>query len=81
MISPPRCAGFGVNNRRRVVTYSTANAWWATRLWWLLRVFGHDNAAVLNGGWQKWSREGRPSETGPATPRAPATSRCARCAT
>ena len=54
----------GVNGTSRVVTYSTANPWWATRMWWLLRVFGHDNAAVLNGGWQKWSREGRPSEVG-----------------
>lgn len=62
---------FGISNTTRVVTYSTANAWWATRMWWLLRVFGHDNAAVLNGGWQKWSREGRAIETGPATARAP----------
>jgi thiosulfate/3-mercaptopyruvate sulfurtransferase len=61
---------FGVSNSTRIVTYSTANAWWATRMWWLLRVFGHDNAAVLNGGWQKWSREGRAIETGPAKPRA-----------
>jgi thiosulfate/3-mercaptopyruvate sulfurtransferase len=61
---------FGVNNSSRVVTYSTANAWWATRLWWLLRVFGFDNAAVLNGGWQKWSHEARPVETGPARTRA-----------
>jgi thiosulfate/3-mercaptopyruvate sulfurtransferase len=62
---------FGVNSSSRVITYSTANAWWATRMWWLLRVFGFDNAAVLNGGWQKWSREGRPSETGAATQRSP----------
>jgi thiosulfate/3-mercaptopyruvate sulfurtransferase len=61
--------GFGVNNRSRIVTYSTANAWWATRLWWLLRVFGFDNAAVLDGGWQKWMREGRAVETGPAAAR------------
>jgi len=57
---------FGVNSTTRVVTYSTANAWWATRVWWLLREFGHDNAAVLNGGWQKWAQEKRPVETGPA---------------
>lgn len=61
---------FGVSNSTRVVTYSTANMWWATRMWWLLRVFGHDNAAVLNGGWQKWSRERRAIETGPAKARA-----------
>jgi thiosulfate/3-mercaptopyruvate sulfurtransferase len=62
---------FGVNDRSRIVTYSTANAWWATRLWWLLRVFGFDNAAVLDGGWQKWTREGRDVETGAAKPRSP----------
>jgi thiosulfate/3-mercaptopyruvate sulfurtransferase len=60
---------FGVSEGSRVVLYSTANPWWATRVWWLLRVFGFDAAAVLNGGWQKWSREGRPVETGPAKPR------------
>ena len=62
---------FGVSNGTRVALYSTANPWWATRVWWLLRVFGFDNAAVLNGGWQKWVREGRPVETGPAKPRPP----------
>jgi thiosulfate/3-mercaptopyruvate sulfurtransferase len=60
---------FGVSNSTRVVTYSTANVQWATRLWWLLHEFGHDNAAVLNGGWQKWQQEGRPIETGRARPR------------
>ncbi len=56
---------FGVSDDTKVVTYSTGNPWWASRVWWLLREFGHDNAAVLNGGWQKWSRENRPTETGP----------------
>jgi thiosulfate/3-mercaptopyruvate sulfurtransferase len=62
---------FGVGEGTRVVLYSTANPWWATRVWWLLRVFGFDDAAVLDGGWQKWSREGRPVEAGPARPRPP----------
>jgi thiosulfate/3-mercaptopyruvate sulfurtransferase len=62
---------FGVGEGTRVVLYSTANPWWATRVWWMLRVFGFDDAAVLNGGWQKWSREGRPVERGPARPRVP----------
>jgi thiosulfate/3-mercaptopyruvate sulfurtransferase len=57
---------FGISNSTRVITYSTGNPWWATRVWWLLREFGHDNAAVLNGGWQKWVRENRPVETGSA---------------
>lgn len=62
---------FGVNDGSRVILYSTANLWWASRVWWLLRVFGHDNAAVLDGGIQKWRREGRAIETGPAAPRPP----------
>src|ERR1700761_8333636 len=62
---------FGISNSSRVVTYSSANAWWATRVWWLLREFGHDNAAVLNGGWQKWIAEDRDVETGPGTLRRP----------
>lgn len=60
---------FGISNDTKVVTYSTANPWWATRVWWLLRSFGHDNAAVLNGGWQKWVAEGRSVETGPGSAR------------
>lgn len=64
---------FGVGDDSQVVLYSTANMWWATRVWWLLRVFGFDNAAVLNGGFQKWTRENRPIEVGPAKPRPAAT--------
>lgn len=60
---------FGVGEGTQVVLYSTANPWWATRVWWMLRVFGFDDAAVLNGGWQKWLREERPVETGPARSR------------
>ncbi len=62
---------FGISNGSRVVTYSTGNPWWATRVWWLLREFGHDNAAVLNGGWQKWRAENRSVETGPGKQRPP----------
>ena len=61
----------GVGEGTQVVLYSTTTPQWATRVWWLLRVFGLDGAAVLDGGWQKWSREGRPVETGPAKPRPP----------
>jgi thiosulfate/3-mercaptopyruvate sulfurtransferase len=60
---------FGISDDTKVVLYSTTSPQWASRVWWLLREFGHDNAAVLNGGWQKWSREKRPSESGAGTPR------------
>jgi thiosulfate/3-mercaptopyruvate sulfurtransferase len=55
---------FGISDDSKVVTYSTANAQWATRVWWVMRCFGFDNAAVLNGGFQKWAREDRAVETG-----------------
>jgi thiosulfate/3-mercaptopyruvate sulfurtransferase len=60
---------FGVGDATEIVLYSTTPPQWATRVWWLLRSFGFDAAAVLDGGWQKWRREGRPVEIGPATPR------------
>jgi len=62
----------GIANDSRVVTYSTANPQWATRVWWVMRNFGFDSAAVLNGGFAKWVREGRAVETGPAKTRPPA---------
>ena len=62
---------FGVGNDTRVILYSTANLWWASRVWWLLRVFGHDNAAVLDGGMQAWRRAGHAIATGPAAAPAP----------
>jgi thiosulfate/3-mercaptopyruvate sulfurtransferase len=36
----------------------------APRVWWTFRVFGHDRVAVLDGGFGKWRREGRPVESG-----------------
>ena len=33
---------------------------WSTRVWWLLRAYGFDDAAVLDGGWKAWTDEGRP---------------------
>jgi len=70
----------GVGDGTRVVLYSTDNLWWSSRVWWMLRVFGHDNAAVLDGGWHKWAAEGRPAATGAGSVRAPAqfTARAAR---
>jgi thiosulfate/3-mercaptopyruvate sulfurtransferase len=60
----------GISDDTLVVPYSTANHWWATRLWWMLQVFGHPNSAVLDGGIQKWKAEGRTLLTGPAEKRA-----------
>ncbi|MEC9345653.1 MAG: sulfurtransferase [Pseudomonadota bacterium] len=62
----------GIGDNSRVVLYSRAHPMWATRVWWLLRAFGFDTAAILDGGIDKWVAEGRPLATG-AESYAPAT--------
>ena len=57
----------GVSAGTRVVVYSATSPMWATRLWWMLRACGFDDAAVLDGGLAKWRAEGRPLETGART--------------
>ncbi len=52
--------GLGIGDEARVVLYSAGNIMWATRVWWMLRAFGFDRASVLDGGWEKWTAEGRP---------------------
>lgn len=63
----------GVSNGSRVVLYSIGTPMWATRFWWMLQSLGFENAAVLDGGLDKWKLEGRPLETGPARGYSPAT--------
>ncbi len=55
----------GVGEDTRVVLYSAGSVMWAARIWWMLRAFGFDNAAVLNGGFDKWKAEGQPLSTEP----------------
>src|SRR4030095_11040213 len=62
----------GIDSNSRVVLYSIGTPMWATRFWWMLRSLGFDNAAVLDGGLDKWKLEGRPLESGPAKGYAPA---------
>lgn len=50
----------GVSNDTLVITYDDNNALVASRLWWVLKYYGHTNAKVLNGGWHRWLTEGRP---------------------
>jgi thiosulfate/3-mercaptopyruvate sulfurtransferase len=50
----------GVSDDTTVVAYDDLIVAYATRLWWVLKYYGHTNAKVLNGGWQRWVSEGRP---------------------
>ena len=57
----------GVGTGDRIVLYDNAPHHTATRAWWMLRVFGIE-AALLDGGYARWVKEGRPVATGPADP-------------
>jgi thiosulfate/3-mercaptopyruvate sulfurtransferase len=53
----------GIGNGDKVIVYDANGLSSAGRAWWLLRLFGHANAALLDGGLPKWKAEGRPLDT------------------
>jgi thiosulfate/3-mercaptopyruvate sulfurtransferase len=53
----------GISNRTRVVVYDDRGGIYAARLWAVLNAFGHSNVALLDGGWTKWTAEGRAVST------------------
>jgi thiosulfate/3-mercaptopyruvate sulfurtransferase len=57
-----RFAAKGIGQGTRVVLYARKSLQWATRVWWMLRAIGFDDAAILDGGFDKWSAEDRPAE-------------------
>ena len=54
----------GIGDETLVIGYDAEGGHHAARLWLALRRYGHDRMAVLEGGFQKWQREGRPVEPG-----------------
>ena len=66
-----KVCSWGLTPARQVVAYDDAGGAGAARLWWMLQWIGHDNVAVLDGGWQAWNGAGMPvsvdSVTAPAT--------------
>jgi len=62
----------GIDGTRQVIAYDQSSGVWASRLWWLLRWLGHDAAAVLDGGLERWRAENRPLTTALPVPRATA---------
>lgn len=53
----------GIGEGTAVVCYDRSNHAWASRVWWMLKTCGFDNAAVLNGGYKKWLAESRAIST------------------
>jgi len=59
-----KLAKMGIHfNQTSVVAYDDSRCAFAARLWWLLRYLGHDQVAVLNGGWKVWNNAGYPVST------------------
>jgi thiosulfate/3-mercaptopyruvate sulfurtransferase len=59
--------GLGIAPGIQVVAYDQDNGMFASRLWWLLRWMGHDDVAVLDGGFARWASEHRPTASGVET--------------
>jgi thiosulfate/3-mercaptopyruvate sulfurtransferase len=66
------CAGaLGVSRRDRVVVYDQKGIFSSARVWWMFRVFGHEQVAVLDGGLPGWREHARKVESGEPAPPVP----------
>ena len=70
MAPPPekfisRMRAMGVGDGHQVIVYDGAGMFSAARVWWLFRLMGKTDVAVLDGGFPKWQAEGRPVEDMP----------------
>ena len=59
----------GIGDGDRVVVYDrNCGGSAAARAWWMFRVFGYENVAMLDGGYGKWTKEKRATEMSPVRP-------------
>lgn len=61
--------GWGIDDSVQVVAYDQGTGVYGARAWWMLRWLGHQNVAVLEGGFAAWQEAGLAVSTEPATPR------------
>lgn len=59
-----KVGALGLGNGFRIVAYDSGNMMASCRAWWMFRLFGYDDVAILSGGLAKWKREKRPLEAG-----------------
>ena len=57
-------SAWGIETGVQVVAYDDTGGSMAARLWWMLRWLGHNDVAVLDGGWQAWVAAGYPVSSG-----------------
>src|SRR5919204_3803748 len=55
--------GLGISNDTTVVVYGDRNNWFAAYAYWYLKIYGHQDVRILDGGRQKWFDEGRETTT------------------
>ena len=67
-----KMAALGIANDTTVIFYDQKGLASAARGWWMMGLFGHDKAAILDGGLPKWRAESHPTEAGPPAPATPA---------
>src|SRR3954447_10558029 len=58
----------GISNETTVVLYGDRNNWFAAYAYWYLKIYGHEDVRLLDGGRQKWTDEGRELTTEDASP-------------
>lgn len=63
-----RVRRLGLGDGVRIVVYDAGGWMAAPRAWWMFRVFGHDDVAVLDGGLARWRAEGRAIDDHPTLP-------------
>ncbi len=61
-----RVRKLGLGDGNRLVVYDRLGLFSAARVWWMFKVMGHDDVAILDGGLPKWINEGRPTSDRPA---------------
>ncbi|MEP0987374.1 rhodanese-like domain-containing protein [Ekhidna sp.] len=54
-----KCREIGIKNDSKIVVYDNQGIYFSPRIWWMFKVMGHDNVAVLNGGLPAWINEAR----------------------
>lgn len=52
------CRKLGISNSSKIVVYDNLGIYISPRVWWMFKVMGHQNIAVLNGGLPEWIRQG-----------------------
>ncbi|MFK7936333.1 MAG: sulfurtransferase [Saprospiraceae bacterium] len=55
------CQKLGINSHSKIVVFDKLGVYSSPRAWWMFRVMGHENVAVLDGGLPAWIKDGYPT--------------------